>query len=114
MEIKLKIYKRENGKRVVDKEYVEDTLFIRFGIVEDILEKIDFGNNGNSTDQAILKAMPFIKPILKDIFDGLTDEELKRCNTVDLIGVAKNIITYCVQLLYGISSDDEKNVMREA
>ena len=114
MEIKLAVYKRENGKRVLDKQYVKDTLFISFGIVEDILEKIDF--NGDTTDRAIIKALQYIKPILKDIFDGITDDELKRCNTFDLLQVAKGIITYCVELIYGISDtgDDEKNEQREA
>lgn len=114
VEIKLAVYKRENGKRVLDKQYVKDTLYISFGIVEDILEKIDF--NGDTTDRAIIKALPYIKPILKDIFDGITDDELKRCNTFDLLQVAKGIITYCVELIYGISDtgDDEKNEQREA
>lgn len=112
MELKLPVYLSEKGKRKVKKEYVTDTLFISFGIVEDILGKIDFQDNGDTTEQAIKKAIPFIKPILKEIFEGLTDEELRSCNAMDMIVVAKNIIKYCIELLYGVP--DEKNVTREA
>ncbi|WP_286144700.1 hypothetical protein [Bacteroides caecimuris] len=112
MELKLNVYENKGGKRIVKKEYVTDTLFISFGIVEDILAKIDFKESGDTTEQAIKKSLPFVKPILKEIFVGLTDKELRTCNTVDLIVVAKQIIQYCIELLYGVS--DEKNVKREA
>ncbi len=115
MEIKLTVYKRENGKRVIDKEYIEDTLYLNFGIVEDIIDKIDFNEDGDTTEQAIMKALPYIKPMVKDIFEGITDDELKHCNTFDLLKVAKSIIAYCIELIYGISdsSDNEKNGQRE-
>lgn len=116
MELKLKVHKKVNGKRVVEKEYTEDTAFISFGIVEDILDKIDFTEGGDTTEQAILKSLPYVKPMLKDIFEGITDDELKRCNTFELLQVAKDIIAYCIQLIYGISDsdDDKKNDQREA
>lgn len=112
MELKLNIYENKSGKRVVKKEYIADTLFISFGVIEDILGRIDFQENGDTTEQAIMKSLPFVKPILKEIFVGMTDEEMKNCNAIDLIVVAKQIVQYCIELLYGVS--DEKNAEREA
>ena len=68
MELTLKIYK---GKKV-EKEYKTDTIDCSFGVVEDILDALDFESMKNGTNAEIaatvIKCSKQLKPFLKDIF----------------------------------------------
>lgn len=100
MELKLNIYK---GK-TVEKTYVAETYDIMFGTIEDLINAIDFDKfmSGKDTDlingvaSAIPKAFGLIKPLLKDIFDGLTDDEIKRCRVSDIAKVLVNVIKFAI------------------
>ena len=82
MDLKLNIYEK---KKVV-KTYTAETYDLMFGTVEDLIDLIDLDQLKNGTDAEIIKlvgkviinGMGIIKPLLKDIFEGLTDEELKK------------------------------------
>ena len=77
MNITLKVY---NGREVV-KEYTAETIDFSFGVIEDILGTIDVDNLDISDNKAIgfivIKCMKQLKPLLKDIFVGITDEEIR-------------------------------------
>ncbi|MDE5885468.1 MAG: hypothetical protein K2H29_10390 [Oscillospiraceae bacterium] len=108
MQLTLKIYE---GKKVV-KEYKAETVDFSFGVVEDILDVLDFDNmkTGDNKEIAamIVKASRQLKPFLKDLFDGVTDEEIRHTRIQNLISVFKGLIAYTVQELNALS-DDEKN-----
>lgn len=98
MEIKLPIYE----KKQVVKTYTTETYDIMFGTVEDLIKAIDFDSftTGKEEDliKGVAKAIPgvfgFIKPLLKDIFDGLTDDEIKHTKLSDVAQVVVKVIKF--------------------
>lgn len=100
MELKLNIY----DKKEVKKTYTAETYDIMFGTIEDLIEAIDFdkiqsGKNDElvaAVAKAVPKAFGLIKPLLKDIFDGLTDDELKHCRVSDIAAVLVNVIKFTI------------------
>ncbi len=91
MDLKLNIY----DKKEITKTYTAETYDLMFGTVEDLLDVIDIDNIQAGNKAELLKAiakvlassMNIVKPLLKEVFDGLTDEELS------------NIIKYTRQIL---------------
>jgi hypothetical protein len=108
MELKLKIYK---GKKVV-KEYTTDTIDCSYGVVEDVLDVLDFENmkTGNNAELAamVVKCAKQLKPFLKDMFDGVTDEEIRCTRMQNLIEIFKGLYKYATHEL-GLVIGDEKN-----
>ena len=100
MELKLNIYEKKN----IVKTYTVETYDLMFGTVEDLLNVIDIDNiqAGDKTElvKAIAKilahSLDVVKPFLKDVFDGLTDEELRNTKLKEIIDVIANIITYSI------------------
>lgn len=101
MDLKLNIY---NRKEIV-KTYVADTYDLEFGTVEDFIALID-GDNLDLNDtksmldlatRIVTKGMDFIKPLLMDIFEGITDDELRHTKVKEiallLIMVIKSSVT---------------------
>lgn len=101
MEMKLNIY---NKKEVV-KTYVAETYDITFGTVEDLIKLIDLDNINLDNDAELIKVaakvvmggMDIIKPLYKDIFDGLTDEELRNTHVTELAGVLINVLMFTIE-----------------
>lgn len=110
MELKLNIYE----KKEIIKTYTEDSYNILFGTVEDLINIIDFDKIKKGTDEELIKviapAIPkllyLIKPLLKDIFSGLTDEELKKCRVAE---IAKVIVNLIISTMQQVGGGDEKN-----
>lgn len=100
MEIKLNVYKN----RQIVKTYTADAYDIMFGTVEDLFGVIDFDKIQSGTDkeivvavaQAIPKGFGLIKPLLKDIFEGITDEEIKKCRVKDIAAALINIARFSI------------------
>lgn len=94
MELKLNVYKG----REVEKTYTTDTYDLMYGIVEDILGVLDLEKMTDNLEVAkmVINLMPQIKPFLKDVFEGLTDEELRRTKVKELIAVFVNIVMYSI------------------
>lgn len=108
MELTLKIY---NGRNVV-KEYKAETIDFSFGVVEDVLDALDFENMNSQTEIAgmIIKASKQLKPLLKDIFDGVTDDEIRNTRMQNLIEVFKGLYVYAMQELgRTAAAGNEKN-----
>lgn len=106
MELKLNIY----GKGTIEKTYVTDTYDLMYGTIEDLLEIVDFDKMDDNVEvgKMILKILPKIKPFLKDVFDGLTDDELKRTKVKELIPLFIDIFKFSLNELSSIGGD-EKN-----
>lgn len=102
----LKIYE---GKTVV-KEYHAETIDLSFGVIEDVLDALDFENMKNQSEMAgmIVKASKQLKPFLKDIFDGVTDEEIRHTRIQNLIDIFKDLYKYAMQEL-GAAVGNTKN-----
>ena len=94
MELKLNVYKG----REVEKTYTTDTYDLMYGIVEDILGVLDLEKMTDNLEVAkmVINLMPQIKPFLKDVFEGLSDEELRRTKVKELIAVFVNIVMFSI------------------
>ena len=108
MQLTLNIYDKKT-KEVV-KKYNAETVDILFGTVEDIIDIIDIDKLDDNMELAkiLMIAMKKLKPLLKDVFVGLTDEELKCTSIKELIPLFKNIITFMINEINGLG-DGSKN-----
>ena len=103
MDLKLNIYEK---KKVV-KTYTAETYDLMFGTVEDLLDVIDIDNiqAGDRTEllkaiaKVLARSMDIVKPLLKDIFEGLTDEELRNTTLKNIINVLAEVIAYSINHL---------------
>lgn len=109
MELKLNVY----DKKEVVKTYTAETYDILFGTVEDLVEIIDLDSVQNGNDGEIIKlalklvinGMDILKPLLKDIFDGLTDEELKKTKVSEVANVLVEVVKFTIsQIMKGQNS----------
>lgn len=100
MDLKLNIYEK---KQIVH-TYTAETYDLMFGTVEDLLDVIDIDNiqADNKTEllkaiaKVLAKSMDIVKPLLKDVFNGLTDEELRKTKLSEIVDVLSNIVTYAI------------------
>lgn len=113
MELVLNIYSKERnketGKKEIVKTYRTEEYDLMFGTVEDILVLFD-GEDIN--DQKVMlgmvsKLINQLKPLLKDVFWGVTDEELKCIKVKELVPVVVNILKLSMAQF-----SDGKNAMR--
>lgn len=108
--MKLTIY--ENKKPV--KTYTAEAYDLMFGTVEDIAEAMNLDNLKTGSDVEIIglavdlikRNMETVKNLLKDVFDGLTDEEIKHARVRDIARVLVDVVKYTIGQL---KSDDSKN-----
>ena len=114
MNLKLNIYAKERnietGKKEIIKTYTTDEYDLMYGTVEDILVLFDNVNVNDTTQmlKVIMKFMNQLKPLLKDVFFGLTDEEMKQIKVKELIPVIVDILKMAMSQF----SDGSKNVQR--
>lgn len=100
MELKLNIY----DKKKVIKTYTAETYDLMFGTVEDLLEIIDLNKLESGSDielikvvgNLVLKGMDIIKPLLKDVFEGLTDEELKNTKVSEIATALIEVVKFSI------------------
>lgn len=109
--MKLNIYE----KKKVIKTYETSTYDLMFGTVEDVANAIDIDSLKTGSDVEIIKmvgklvmsSMDTVKNLLKDIFDGLTDEELKKTKVSEIATVLVDVVKFTIaQLNLGVN---EKN-----
>ena len=101
--MKLNIYKK--GK--IDKTYTADTYDLMFGTLEDIADAIDFDALQTGSDVEIikmvgkvfLKSRETITDLMKDIFDGITDDELKHVKVKEMARVIVEVVQYTIAQL---------------
>lgn len=100
MEMKLNIY----NKRNIEKTYTAETYDLMFGTVEDLVNIIDLDKLQTGSDAEIIKlvgnvvinGMGIVKPLLKDIFNGLTDDELKRTKVKEIASVLVEVMKFTI------------------
>lgn len=93
MELKLNVYKNNTE---IEKTYTAGEYDLMWGTIEDLTSVIDFDNidDNVAVGKMILKLLPQLKPILKQIFVGITDDEIKRTKVKELIPIFMDIFKY--------------------
>ena len=107
MTLELNIY---DGAKI-EKTYTADTIDCSFGVVEDILNALNFESikTGNKLELAamVIKCMDQLKPFLKEIFVGVTDEELRKVKMSNIVDIFKSLYYFANVELGKVT--DEKN-----
>lgn len=111
--MKLNIYE----KRSIVKTYEASAYEIMFGTVEDIIDAAKLDRIETGTDAEIVMAatnlvtnsMDTVKDLLKDVFDGLTDDEIRHARVSDIINVIVDIIMYAVSQITLFGGKTGKN-----
>ena len=107
MTLELNIY---DGAKI-EKTYTADTIDCSFGVVEDILNALNFESikTGNKFELAamVIKCMDQLKPFLKEIFVGVTDEELRKVKMSNIVDIFKSLYYFANVELGKVT--DEKN-----
>ena len=101
--MKLNIYDK---KRIV-KTYTADTYDLLFGTVEDVAQAVNLDALKTGSDVEIIKmvgklvlgSMDTVKDLLKDIFDGITDEELKKTRVNEIATVLVDVVKFTIKQL---------------
>lgn len=118
MELKLNVYTNRRLKEI-EKTYTVNDFELATGVCEDLLDLVDIdmfdgGLEALSDDSKIYQVLRTVvggvqvfKDLLKDVFDGLTDDEIKRTKVSDIINCVVSIVKYSVTGL--ASSFDGKN-----
>ena len=97
MEFKLRVNEgKENAKT-----YTTDTIDFTFGVVEDVMEVLDFDKMDDkmAIGVMIMKSATVLKPFLKDLFEGVTDEEIRTVKMSNLVEIFKGLYKYAVDEL---------------
>lgn len=99
MHLVLNIY---SGK-TVEKVYTADEFDIMFGTVEDLVNLVDVDRlSGNVTDTDFIGAVALllkggfgqVKTLLKELFPGVTDEELKCAKMREVLFILAQVLKY--------------------
>ena len=109
MELKLNIYKKD---KTIEKTYIKQDYAVMYGTVEDLLDLLDLDalTNNSDTDSLIAAVARLLKsrkdvinPLLKDIFEGLTDDELRRTTAYEIISVIVGLTGFSLDQLKGLA-----------
>ena len=98
--MKLNIY---DHKEVI-KTYEANEYELMFGTVEDMIDAAKLDKIESGTDAEIVMAatnlvttsMDTVKDLLKDVFDGLTDDEIRRTRVSEIVNVIVDVIRYAI------------------
>lgn len=103
--LKINVY-RADDHAAVEKTYEADTFSIMFGTLEDFMQIINFENIKNRQEIAAnaLRAFGSLRPLLKDVFPGITDEELSRTKVTELLPLFGDIFEQAVEELKLVQS----------
>ena len=101
--MKLNIYEK---KKVV-KTYETDAYDLMFGTVEDIADAIKLDELQTGADVEIIvmagnlikTSKETVKELLKDIFDGLTDNEIKKTKINEIVTCLVDVVKFTVSQL---------------
>ena len=95
MELKLNIYK--SGE--IEKTYTANEYDLMYGTVEDLIDIIDLDKLNNDAELAkvVLKVAKQVKPLLKEVFIGLTDAELRRVPVREVVPVVMDLCKYALE-----------------
>ena len=89
--------------RTNTKEYTAETIDFSFGVIEDILDALDLEHMNSKIEIAtmIIKTSKQLRPFLKEIFPGVTDEEIRAVKMSNLIEIFRGLYNYATVELAG-------------
>lgn len=98
--MKLNIYQ---NKKVV-KTYTADAYDLLWGVVEDVASAVNLDELKTGSEAEImklvlnlvLKSMGTVKELMKDVFEGITDEELKHTKVKEIAQVLVDVVQYTI------------------
>lgn len=107
MELKLTIYK---GKEI-EKTYTAQDYNVMYGTVEDLLDLLDLdaltgkdkGSMLSAVSRLLKSRQDVINPLMLDIFEGLTEDELRRSKAVDIVNVILGLAGFSFDQLRGLA-----------
>lgn len=107
MNLVLNIYDPQT--KLIAKQYTAETVDIMFGTIEDLIDVIDMDNLNNDMEwvKIITLSMKKIKPLLKEVFTGVTDEELKNTKIKELIPLFIDIFKYSIGELKNLGGNSK-------
>lgn len=107
MELVLNIY--DTQTKMIAKQYTAETIDILFGTIEDVIDIIDIEKLDNDMEWAkiITVSIKKIKPLLKEVFVGVTDEELKNTKIKELVPLFIKIFKYMLAEIKGLGGDSK-------
>lgn len=93
MEMKLNVYEK-NGE--ILKTYTASEFDLMWGTIEDLVNCIDIDriDDNAAVGKMILHVLPQLKPLLKQIFPGLTDSEIRCTKVKELVPIFLNAFKY--------------------
>ena len=102
--MQLPIYGRIDGRKAVVKTYRAETYDLMWGTVEDIANAFRLDDVKEVTEEQlqqmlgsfIVSHLPEVNEFLKDIFDGITDEEIRNAKAEDIIMVFIDLVIYTI------------------
>ena len=104
--MKLNIYEK---KKIV-KTYTAETYDLMWGVIEDVADAVKIDNLTTGSDVEIIKLVGAfvasnigtVKELIKDVFEGITDEELRNTKVSEIVGVMIDIVRFTIaQLMIG-------------
>lgn len=92
------------GKDGIEKTYNADSYRLLWGTIEDLshavkLDELETGDNAEFVRMAmslIMNSMETVSDLLKDVFDGLTDDDLRKCSITEIANVIVDIVKYTI------------------
>ena len=107
MQLLLNVY--DPKTKLVAKQYRAETVDIMFGTIEDIIDIVDVDklNDNMELAKVLMVAMKKLKPLLKEVFTGLTDEELKCTSIKELIPLFKDILNFMMNEINGLGANSK-------
>ena len=101
--MKLNIYE---NKQVV-RTYEADTYDLMFGTLEEVTEAVKLDELKSNSNAEIIKmvgkfivgSMGTVRKLVKDVFPGITDEELKKTKVSEVAAVLVDIVKYTLEQL---------------
>lgn len=109
MELKLNVYKG----REIEKTYTAKDFKLYTRDVEDVLNLINIESFTKGTNDAeatneiikmVVKGFTKFKPIIQNVFEGLTDDEYDRTEIRELGAVVFQIFTYAISEMFAFSN----------
>lgn len=96
--IEINIYS-ENNKNDVEKTYTASGYDLMLGTVEDFMNIIDVDklNDNKAVLQMVMKGYGQLKPLIKDVFPEITDDEFKRIKAKELVRTIVQLGTAVVE-----------------
>ena len=95
--LSLNIYAADDRNKI-EKTYTAESYDLMFGTVEDLMQLIDLDKMEDNFEVTKLVVTSFgkLKPFIKDVFTGVTNDELKRVKVKELIPTFIDIFKSCL------------------